>query len=89
MKSETFVLECFCGELEKLNLTFDGEAGARVINLLMGEASQTQQQLHFDPFLSGTPTGKPGDDTHRTRKCVEVIAVRIAQRRQSLVEIQF
>src|SRR6476661_6506836 len=77
VKSETFVLECCCGELEKPNLTFDGEAGARVIDLLMPEASLTQQQLYFDPFLPGTPAGKPSDDTHGTRECVEVIAVGI------------
>src|SRR6478752_4930382 len=78
VKSERFVLECGCGELEKPNLTFNGKAGGRVVDLLMREASLTQQQLHFDPFLSRTPAGKPSDDTHRTRKCVEVIAVRIA-----------
>jgi hypothetical protein len=62
VKSETFVLECCCGELEKSNLTFDGEAGAWIVYLLMCEAGLTQKQLHFDPFLSGTPAGKPSDD---------------------------
>src|SRR6476660_3408844 len=78
VKSKTFVLECCCCELEKPNLTFDGEAGTRVVDLLMREASLTQQQLHFDTFLAGAPAGKPSDKPHSTRKCVEVIAVRIA-----------
>jgi hypothetical protein len=35
VKSEAFVLECRGGELEKLDLTFDVKASARVIDLLM------------------------------------------------------
>ena len=78
VKSETFVLQYRCGELDKPNLTFDGEAGARVVDLLMREASLTQQQLDFDPLLLRALAGEPSEDTHRTRKCVEIFAVGIA-----------
>ena len=76
------------GEIEKPNLISDGEASTRVIDLLPGQASFPQQQLRLDPFLSSTPTGKPSDDTHSARKCVEIIAVRIAHAQQSHLEFQ-
>jgi hypothetical protein len=88
VKSETVILESRRGELEKSNLTFDGEASTRVVDLPMRQSGFTQQQLRFDPFLFGTLTGEPSDDTHGTRKCVEINATGIAHAQQSHHEIQ-
>src|SRR6476646_2079899 len=78
VKPETIVLERCCSQLKKPDMTFDGETGARIIDLLTRQTGFPQQRFYFNTLLFRTPTGKPSEDSHGTRKSVEVFAVGIA-----------
>jgi hypothetical protein len=78
VKSEPVVFECPRGELEKLDLGFDGKPTASVIDLLLRKPCLAQQRFNCDSFLFCPVAGEPGNDAHRTRKIVEINAVGIA-----------
>ena len=83
VKSEIFVVEGLRGKFDKSDLTFDGETSTRVV-----ESADVSNPLYaiadrLRPLAVLCLAGEPSEDTHGARKCVEIIAIGIAQCQQS------